>query len=176
MGEKTIPANAEPPLSYFHVGIIVPDLESAIARYSDVFDIQFTDPATFQIPYLEDPEPHDGQLVAAFSRTQPPYYELIQASGNGITSEALAGNILYFGVWETDMAGRLRKLQSQGIGMDALFKMDAHSAPFAMITKPYLMGARIEYVDVSDKEAIEEWVRTGKFPGGIGATQRQAVQ
>jgi catechol 2,3-dioxygenase-like lactoylglutathione lyase family enzyme len=176
MGQKTVLPKTELPPSYFHVGIIVPDLKSAIARYSSVLGIQFTDPATFHIPYLEDPEPHDGQLVAAFSMTQPPYYELIQASGNGITSQALAGHILYFGVWETDMAGRLGKLQAQGIGMDALFKMDAESPPFAMITKPDLMGARIEYVDVSDQQAIEEWVRTGKFPGGIGATQRQAIQ
>jgi len=28
---------------------------------------------------------------------------------------------------------------------------------------------------MSDKPAIEEWVRTGKFPGGIGATQRKLV-
>jgi len=165
----------ELPISYFHVGIIVLDLNAAIARYSDVLGIRFTEPATFHIPYLEDPDPHDGQLVAAFSRTQPPYYELIQAAGDGITSAKLAGSILYFGVWETDMAGRLQELQQKKIGLDALFKMDANTPPFAMITKPDLMGARIEYVDVSDKEAIEEWVRTGKFAGGIGATQRRVA-
>src|ERR1700693_4971678 len=148
MEKRTVVPRTGPPPSYFHVGIIVPDLKSAIARYSNILGIRFTDPATFHIPYLEDPEPHDGRLVAAFSMTQPPYYELIQASGNGITSKALAGHILYFGVWETDMACRLTKLQEQGIGMDALFKMDAGSPPFAMITKPDLMGARIEYVDV----------------------------
>jgi catechol 2,3-dioxygenase-like lactoylglutathione lyase family enzyme len=161
--------------SYFHVGIIVPDLNAAIARYSDVLGINFTEPATFNIPCLEDPDPHPGQLVAAFSMTKPPYFELIQAAGNGITSVKHAGNILYYGIWETDMVGRLLKLKKQNVGMDALFKMEPNSAPFAMITKPDLVGARIEYVDVSDKEAIEEWVRTGKFPGGIGATQRQTI-
>jgi catechol 2,3-dioxygenase-like lactoylglutathione lyase family enzyme len=176
MRQRSVVRRTGAPPSYFHVGIIVPDLKEAIARYSSILGIPFTDPATFHIPYLEDPEPHDGQLVAAFSMTQPPYYELIQANGNGITSRALAGHILYFGAWETDMAGRLKKLQAQGIGLDAQFKMSAESPPFAMITKPDLMGARIEYVDVSDKAAIEEWVRTGKFPGGIGATQRQAIQ
>lgn len=168
-------ANAAQPDSYFHVGIIVRDLERAIARYSEVLGIRFTEPATFHIPCLEDPKPHDGKLVAAFSMTKPPYYELIQANGDGITSVALAGNILYFGVWEADMAGRLAKLRAQNIGFDALFRMDASSPPFAMITKPDLMGARIEYVDVSDKKSIEEWVTTGKFPGGIGATQRQTI-
>ena len=157
-----------PQSSYFHLGVVVPDLEAAVARYSDVLSIRFTEPATFKVPRLEDPDPHPGELVAAFSMTEPPYYELIQAAGDGIIAARNAGRILYFGVWETDMAGRLTALRAQNVGIDALFRMDADSPPFAMITAPDLSGARIEYVDVADKAPIEEWVRTGRFPGGIG--------
>ena len=152
----------------FHIGIIVPDLEKGIARFSDVLGIKFTEPATFHIPCLEDPTPHVGQLVAAFSMTKPPYYELIQADGDGIISLKNAGQILYYGVWEKDMEKRLNLLKSQGIGIDAQFKMDVNAIPYALITKPDLMGARIEYVSIEDKKPIEEWVKTGKFPGGIG--------
>jgi hypothetical protein len=60
-----------PPQSFFHVGIIVPQLDHAVARFSDVLGLKFTEPATFHIPRLEDPEPHEGKLVAAFSMTQP---------------------------------------------------------------------------------------------------------
>ena len=158
-------AKTAPRLSYFHVGIIVPDVSAAIARYQDVLGIRFTEPATFRIPFMEDPHPHEAQLVAAYSMTEPPYYELIQAAGDGITSPKLAGNILYYGLWETDMAARLEKLKQQKIGLDALFKADADSPPAAIITAPVLMGARIEFVDVGAKPAIEEWIRTGKFPG-----------
>ena len=66
------------------------------------------------------------------------------------------------------MAGRLAALRAQKVGVAALFRMDADSPPFAMITAPDLSGARIEYVDIADKRPIEEWVRTGRFPGGIG--------
>ncbi|MCX8252941.1 hypothetical protein RHAL1_02032 [Beijerinckiaceae bacterium RH AL1] len=162
---------ARPPAlapSYFHIGVVVPDLAAAMARYSDVLGIRFTEPATFKVPRLEDPDPHQGELVAAFSMTEPPYYELIQAAGDGIIAAKNAGRILYFGVWETDMAGRLATLQAQKVGIDALVRMDEHSPPFAMITAPDLLGARIEYVDIADKGPIEEWVRTGRFPGGIG--------
>lgn len=163
-----VPALPPAPASYFHIGVVVPDLEKAIARYSDVLGIRFTEPATFKIPRLEDPDPHPGTLVAAFSMTEPPYYELIQAAGTGIIAPTNAGRILYFACWESDMAGRLAALRKQKIGVDALFRMDAASPPFAMITAPDLYGARIEYVDVSDRPPIEEWVRTGKYPGGIG--------
>jgi len=158
------------PESYFHVGIVVPDLQAAVARFSDVLGIEFAEPATFDVPRLEDPEPHAAEVVAAFSMTQPPYYELIQAAGNGIISAANAGRILYFACWETDMAARMDALKRQGIGLDALFRMDANTTPFAMITKPDLLGARIEYVDTVDRPAIEEWVATGKYPGGVGAS------
>ena len=163
-----VPAPPPAPASYFHIGVVVPDLEKALARYSDVLGIRFTEPATFKIPRLEDPDPHPGTLVAAFSMTEPPYYELIQAAGTGIIAPANAGRILYFACWEADMAGRLAALRKQKIGVDALFRMDAASPPFAIITAPDLYGARIEYVDVSDRPPIEEWVRTGKYPGGIG--------
>ncbi len=66
------------------------------------------------------------------------------------------------------LGGRLATLRAQKVGIDALFRMDAESPPFAMITAPDLSGARIEYVDIADKGPIEEWVRTGRFPGGIG--------
>jgi quinol monooxygenase YgiN/catechol 2,3-dioxygenase-like lactoylglutathione lyase family enzyme len=157
------------PPSFFHVGMVVPDLDKAIAHYSDVLGISFTEPAVFDIPRLEDPYPHPFKLTAVFSRTEPPYYELIQAEGDGIVSEAQAGKILYYGLWETDMAGRLERLRSQGIGIDALFRMDVGSPPFAMITAPDLLGARLEYAGIEAKEPIEEWVATGRYPGGVGA-------
>lgn len=158
------------PPSFFHVGMVVPDLDKAVAHYSDVLGISFTEPAVFEIPRLEDPDPHPFKLTAVFSRTEPPYYELIQADGDGIVSAAHAGKILYYGCWEPDMAGRLERLQAQGVGIDALFRMDADATPFAIITGPDLLGARIEYVGVEDLAPIEEWVRTGRFPGGIGAS------
>ena len=165
--QDVFPTAPAPP-SYFHIGVVVPDLEQAVARYSDVLGIKFAEPATFHIPRLEDPDPHPGTLVAAFSMTKAPYYELIQAAGNGIISVKNAGKILYFACWESDMAGRLEQMKKQNVGWDALFRMDDKTPPFAMITKPDLLGARIEYVDVSDRAPIEEWVATGKYPGGVG--------
>ncbi|MDF5756956.1 antibiotic biosynthesis monooxygenase [Spongiactinospora sp. TRM90649] len=156
------------PPSFFHVGMVVPDLDAAVARYSDVLGMEFTEPAVFDVPRLEDPDPHPFKLTAVFSRSEPPYYELIQAEGDGICSVAHAGKILYYGVWEPDMAGRLDTLRAQGVGLDALFRADADAVPFAMITAPDLLGARIEYVGVDSMGPIEEWVRTGVYPGGIG--------
>jgi hypothetical protein len=46
--------------------------------------------------------------------------------------------------------------------------LNVNSTPFAIITASDLAGARIEYVGIEDVGPIEEWVRTGIYPGGIG--------
>jgi quinol monooxygenase YgiN/catechol 2,3-dioxygenase-like lactoylglutathione lyase family enzyme len=150
--------------SFFHMGMVVTDLDKAIARYSDVLEIAFTEPHVFEVPRLEDPYPHPFKLTAVFSRTQPPYYELIQAEGEGIVSAAQAGKILYYGCWETDMDARLERLRAQDVGVDAVFRPTAGATPFAIITAPDLLGGRIEYVGVEEAGPIEEWVRTGRYP------------
>ncbi|WP_327709233.1 VOC family protein [Streptomyces sp. NBC_00464] len=154
------------PESCFHVGVVVPDLAEAVEQYSKRFGIEFSEPATFEIPYLEQGgQGAPGKMTAAFSRTAYPQYELIQADGDGITSVEHAGKVLYYGVWERDMATRVKELEAAGVGVDAYFRPAAGETPFALITAPDLQGVRIEYVDIADKPAMDEWVNTGRYPG-----------
>ncbi len=155
--------------TFFHTGIVVPDLDRAVAYYQDTFGISFTDPGVFSIPRLEDPEPHPFELTAVLSRTEPPYLELIQAAGDGIVSADKCGRILYHAYWEPDMAARLAWLRSDGPGVDAVFRLDEDSAPFSMITSPDPFGNRIEYIGVDAADSLTEWARTGVLPAGIGA-------
>lgn len=164
---EALPSTTSP--SFFHTGIVVPDLEKAIAYYSDTFGIAFTEPGTFVIPRLEDPDPHPFELTAVLSRTEAPFLELIQSSGEGIIGPDKCGQILYHAYWESDMAARLEWARTLGPGVDAVFRMDEHSAPFSMITSADPFGNRIEYVGVEAAEPLTEWVRTGVLPSGIGA-------
>jgi quinol monooxygenase YgiN/catechol 2,3-dioxygenase-like lactoylglutathione lyase family enzyme len=161
------PPTAAP--TFFHTGIVVPDLDKAVGYYSDVFGMKFTEPGVFVIPRLEDPEPHPFELTAVLSRTEAPYLELIQASGDGIVSADKCGHILYHAYWEPDMAARWEWLKTDGPGVDAVFRMDEHSAPFSMITTPDPFGNRIEYIGVENRDSLVEWVRSGVLPTGIGA-------
>ncbi len=160
------PQTAAP--SFFHTGIVVPDLDKAIGYYADTFGLSFTEPGVFRIPRLEDPDPHPFELTAVLSRTEPPYLELIQAEGDGIVSLDKCGRILYHGYWEPDMAARWAWAVTDGPGVDAVFRMDEHSAPFSMITSADPFGNRIEYVGTEAAAPLTEWARTGVLPSGIG--------
>jgi catechol 2,3-dioxygenase-like lactoylglutathione lyase family enzyme len=159
---NTLP-NSVFPESFFHFGIVVPDIERAVAHYSDTFGIQFTEPSVGRSHFVEDPDRHQIELVTAFSRTQPPYLELIQATGEGFFSSKNSGKILYCAVWETDMKGRLERLRTQKVGIDALMcYAELDRAPYGIITAPDAHGLRIEYADVSTRAMIEERIRTGR--------------
>jgi hypothetical protein len=151
---------------YYHIGIVVRDYEEAVEHYSRLLDIKFTEPAE-AIVSIENPETRQTEstnLVAVYSWTIPPYVELLQATGTGIFSEKNAGEILYFGAWESDIEGRIKKLKEQGIGIEALLRSAPDKAVYAIITAPDKMGVRMEYVRELLRPITEAWVLTGKYP------------
>jgi catechol 2,3-dioxygenase-like lactoylglutathione lyase family enzyme len=147
--EAQPPAPADLPASFFHVGIVVDDIEKAIARYSTVFGISFSEPETAVIPYMADPEPVDGPVeqIVAFAHTAPPFYQLIQARPSGIFSSANADRVLYYGYWEPDMVGRIARLDHLGLRIDARMAASADAVPYAVITAPDVLGMRVQYVN-----------------------------
>jgi catechol 2,3-dioxygenase-like lactoylglutathione lyase family enzyme len=151
---------------YYHIGIVVHNFEEAIDHYSNVLGVKFTEP-TDSILCIENPQMQQTEsikVVAAYSRARSPYLELIQANGNGIFSEENAGRILYFGIWESDMEGRIQKLKQQGIGIEALISSECGKPANAIITAPDKMGIRMEYLSTSLRLVTEAWVLTGKYP------------
>ena len=74
------------------------------------------------------------------------------------------GHILYFGIWESDLEGRIKKLTEQGIGIEALIRPACDKPATAVITAPDKMGVRMEYLSTSLRLATEAWVITGKYP------------
>ena len=71
---------------YFHVGILVPDLDVAIERFSDVLGVSFADRVHQDTEYFEDGGVMQPlTLHITYSTDGPPYYELIEAQGDGCT-------------------------------------------------------------------------------------------
>jgi catechol 2,3-dioxygenase-like lactoylglutathione lyase family enzyme len=150
---------------YYHIGIVVRNFDEAVEHYSSVLDVKFTEP-TDNVLCIENPQTQQTEnikVVVTYSRSRPPYLELIQASGNGIFSEKNAGQILYFGVWEPNIESRIEKLKQQGIGIDALIRPECDKPATGIITARDKMGIRIEYLSASLRLATEAWVLTGRY-------------
>ena len=148
--------------TYFHIGFVVPDIEKAMAHYSKVLGVKFTRPSNMT-SYVTGPDnvTYEQDVVAVYSRSKAPYYELIQASGDGIYSEKYANQIFYFGIWESNMEQRLKTMAEQGIGAEAIMRTKEDGPPIAIITEPDIMGSRIEYVSTTLWLPVKAWVLTG---------------
>jgi catechol 2,3-dioxygenase-like lactoylglutathione lyase family enzyme len=148
--------------TFFHIGIVVADLDTAISYYSKYLGVEFTRPSNMKA-YIEGPNnlSYEQNVVACYSRSEEPYYELIQAGGDGIFSEKNTNQIFYFGMWESDMNQRLISLREQGVGVAAIMREAANGPIIAIITEPDAIGGRIEYVSDALRLPIAAWVLTG---------------
>ncbi|MET0656862.1 MAG: hypothetical protein ABW110_01745 [Steroidobacteraceae bacterium] len=66
--------------NYFHIGILVADIEAAIAKFSRVFGVAFN-PASVLPASMIWHGRRLGSNVRMTSSNQPPYIELIGGSG-----------------------------------------------------------------------------------------------
>ncbi|MEU8872207.1 VOC family protein [Streptomyces javensis] len=159
----------EPP--YFHIGVVVPDLEEATIQFSLHYGISFPEPAAIRIP---DPSGsgtgHEIRVV--YSKQGPPFYELIEATVTGIFPAVAHGEVHHVGVWEEDMAKRVLELKAKGIGIEASgvalegrTGLVEGATPHWVITEPGPTGLRFEYVDADMRVGIEAWRELGRFPG-----------
>lgn len=158
----------EPPIApFFHIGIVVENLEKAVELYSKVLGLTFTKPAKFHVPQFiaHDCNPEPIDIIAVYSEQGPPYYELIQATGEGLLSIKNTNQILYAGVWESNIKNRIKLLKENNIDIDAVLA-DSQGEPFVVFSGKGL-GIRIEFVGDGSKPLIEKWVETGEFIGKV---------
>jgi hypothetical protein len=85
-------------LPFFHVCILVADIEDAVERFSAAFDMTFAPILT------SDMEFHGASneryaLRWVFSRQGPPYIELIEGQGDGLFSLAAGERLHHIGRW-----------------------------------------------------------------------------
>ena len=111
--------------TYHHVGILVPDIEAAIAWFSEVLGVTFhaphrmithgrIDPAEFG-----DEEQHEGTSYLAWAKQGPPYYELVEAKGNGLHSiERHGPGLHHVGFFVPDVDAALARLTPAGVGVE----------------------------------------------------------
>lgn len=152
--------------NFYHIGIVTPDIKTAINEYRQKHQAKFTTPVTTK-PRLLNPVTgmvEEIDVTVSYSRCGPPYIEFIQAVGGGIFSEKNSGKILYYGLWEKTIDKRIEKLRQQGTGIDALVSQ-GDSPAIAVITAPDPLGVRIEYVATALQGYIKAWTITDKVPG-----------
>jgi hypothetical protein len=146
---------------FYHFGILVEDLDSAMERFADLFGLTFIGPRTFRIARLADPDEHPLEVQAAYSHQGPPHLELVQAVGDGLYSPSRLG-FHHVGLWDPAIdANRLAYLSEKALRSDARVISPA-DATLAWFSQPSgACGIRFEFVDESMKAPAEELILHG---------------
>lgn len=142
-----------------HVGILVEDIEEAMARFSEVLGLTFKDPEIAHVDRFEQGEIVEAlDLRITWSVEGPPYLELLESQDNdGIYGRAQEG-LHHIGLWEDDPEALVERLRELGIGKEAT-QYTPEDRILATYTAPHDMyGARLEFIESSRKEGMEAWI------------------
>ena len=124
---------------YFHVGILVRDVEAARADFTATLGVEF--------------EPVHSQQIATGETTRfcyslqgPPYLELVEMTGTGSWSADQPEGFHHLGLSDPSVAVRCTAF---GAGVD-LVASGKDGSPLVVLTPPEaLHGVRVEYFDAS---------------------------
>jgi hypothetical protein len=98
------------PHSYYHVGLVVADLEVAMAQLGPALGLTFNEPHT---------SVYGGETIhVTYARQGPPYYELIQGSAGGRWNTEHGSKMDHVGYFSTDLDADVATLEAAGLPVD----------------------------------------------------------
>lgn len=131
----------------YHTGIVVTDLDAAMAKLSAAGGYEWTTPLTFSLPVRIGADDRTVEFRFTYS-LQAPHLELVQEVPETIWTSAPANAAHHLGYFVDDVAARSGELEAAGFTREACALSDDGSpAAFAYHLDP--MGIRIEIVERS---------------------------
>jgi catechol 2,3-dioxygenase-like lactoylglutathione lyase family enzyme len=145
-------------LPFVHIGIVVQNLEEAIARF-ERFGIAFMAPRVVRVDRLvEGGRETSLDLRIVFSLAGPPHWELLEAVGDGIYGPQHIGAIHHIAVLDQDPETRFEALAGDGFRLTAAQYRPDGSMIVGYLDPVGLDGVRIELIHEPVQEAIMAWV------------------
>jgi catechol 2,3-dioxygenase-like lactoylglutathione lyase family enzyme len=148
----------------FHVGILVPDLDEAVARFAEVLGLTFKDPAVAHVDRFEHGSTVEAlDLRITWSIQGPPYLELLESQDSSSLYGHAHEGLHHIGLWEPDPEALVRRFLTLGLHQEATqYTPDDHilatySAPAEMY------GTRLEFIEASRRPGMEAWLAGGDW-------------
>jgi catechol 2,3-dioxygenase-like lactoylglutathione lyase family enzyme len=133
------------PEDYYHTGVVVPDLDAAMARLSALGGYQWINPLTYTLPFRTANGTRELTSTFVYS-LQSPHVELIQQVPDSPWIAAPGNSVHHLGYFVDDLAETARTLEANGF----TFEATADTSPSDLALFAYYIdafGTRIEIVD-----------------------------
>ncbi|OBI45000.1 VOC family protein [Mycobacterium colombiense] len=133
------------PEDFYHTGIIVSDLDAAMARLSALAGYRWITPVSYTLPFRTTSGTQEVTSTFVYS-LQAPHIELIKEVPGTAWTAAPGNAIHHLGYWTDDLAESAKRLEDTGF----TFEATADTAPPDLALFAYYVdaaGTRIEIVD-----------------------------
>ncbi len=133
------------PEDFYHTGIIVPDLEAAMARLTAVAGYRWITPMSYTLPFRTANGTQELTSTFVYS-LQAPYVELITEVPGSPWTAAPGNAIHHLGYFTDNLADTAQALEDNGF----IFEATADTSPGKLALFAYYVdtfGTRIEIVD-----------------------------
>jgi catechol 2,3-dioxygenase-like lactoylglutathione lyase family enzyme len=141
-----VKVSIEPPVSaryvpFFHVGILVRDIDQAARDFGALLGLEFEPVRTAPVV--------TGELNRfCYSRQGPPYLELVQMTGSGIWGPEAGEGLHHIAFDEPDVPGRCAAFAGPGLaGADTVVQGEDGAARVVFTRPETLHGIRAEYLE-----------------------------
>jgi hypothetical protein len=151
---------------YYHVGILVADLDEAMERFSQKLGLTFAPVSSMEIEFENaDGSSFKQALNATFSHQGPPYIELVEAQGDDVFSLKHGEGFHHLGVWSPEWNEYHELGPSRCLPVALKLNMIPGADPPIWLSDPDdLHGTRLEFVSEPMKPNFEAWIQ-GTPPG-----------
>ena len=129
----------------YHTGLVVPDLEAAMARFTALAGYRWINPMSYTLPFRTTAGTSDLTSTIVYS-VQAPYLELVQEVPGTPWTAAPGNAVHHLGYFTDDLVATAQQLEASGCTFEMTADMPGTElALFAYYIDP--VGTRIEIVD-----------------------------
>lgn len=147
----------------YHMGIVVPEMDAAMAELSEQIGLTWAPPRVFPVNMREGGAIRSYGVKATYSREGPPYFELMEAVGETIWSAGYAGQLHHIGVYAEDTQREIARLEETGFTIEAQGQTP-EGEPLGPTYLTNRLGLRIELASGAGREMVADWVSTPDAP------------
>lgn len=133
------------PKDFYHTGIVVPDLDAAMARLTALAGYRWITPLSYTLPFRTATGTHELTSTIVYS-LQSPHLELVQEVAGTPWTAAPGNSVHHLGYFTDNLVDTAHVLESSGFTFEMTGAVsDSELALFAYYVDAF--GTRIEIVD-----------------------------
>ena len=141
----------------FHVGIVVPDLEAALAHFTDLLGIGWGPVVAIDAHDVRDADGNDLSLPTTLCySTSPPYLELIQETPGTVWVCNEHSNLHHIGFWTDALDADSDHLVAARCPLE-LCGREGGRVPVSFTYNRDPLGVRIELIDAAMRPTMEQY-------------------